>query len=91
MATTPTRTTVSTTAIEIARGPDTGVAPSRVLVKNVTGTGAVYLGTSSVTSGNGYKWDAADGPLGLDLEGGEVLYAIRDSADQTIHALTTGT
>ncbi|MDQ3933423.1 MAG: hypothetical protein M3340_02195 [Actinomycetota bacterium] len=78
--------------------PTTGDASSRsdqwtrrYLLKNVTGTASVYLGgTDAVTTGNGFEWTVADGPLEVELEPGEKLYGVVAATTQAVHVLRQG-
>jgi hypothetical protein len=97
MAVTPTRVTVSSAAILIAEntsssgGGEGDYRNWRFLVKNITGTDAIYLGGPGVTTGTGFRWDVADGPLSdFELEPGEQLFGISAGADQTVHVLREG-
>lgn len=96
MAVTAARPAVTTSATAIYTAPAaTGSsgddwAGRSFLMKNITGTASVFLGPSGVTTSNGYEWATADGPIGVTLEPGEVLYGIVASTTQTIHVLGAG-
>lgn len=95
MAIVASRPAILTTEVLIASNAatDAGEADARTrryVVKNVTGTAAVFLGPSGVTTSNGFQWDIADGPLTVDLEPGESLYGIVASTTQTLHVLQGG-
>ncbi len=97
MAIVASRPTVRTAPTLIAQnatpddGPASGEAQSfSTIVKNVTGTGSVFLGGPDVTTLTGYEWTTADRPLSLDLEPGEKLYGIVAVAEQTVHVLRQG-
>jgi hypothetical protein len=91
---------VGTSAIAVAQNTysDTGSAISsdvtarEYCVKNVTATGSVYLGPPGVTTGNGFKWDPADGPFAFVLEPGESMYAITPASPgaQTVQTISAG-
>lgn len=62
----------------------------RALLKNLTGTASVFLGPQGVTTATGFQWDPADGPLEIELEGGESIYGIVAAVTQTLHVLAQG-
>ena len=65
------------------------------LMKNLTGTATVWLGSSSAVSAatvNAWPWEVADGPLRVALEPGEELWAVvaTGGAAQNIRNLRVG-
>lgn len=63
----------------------------RFLLKNATATAAVFLEVGApATTGAGFEWAVADGPLEIALEPGEKLYGIVAATPQTIHVLKQG-
>ena len=94
MAVEATRVTVSSTPELLIDGTDTdhrsGVAA--VLIP-VTATAPVFLGgDDTVTDATGAQWDPSLGPLSVEMQRGESLYAVRApaDADQEIHVLSGG-
>jgi hypothetical protein len=90
-----TRVPVAATATLIAsnvRAEEADWATRSFLVKNLTGTAAVFLnGANTVTAATpAFQWDVADGPLAFDLEPGEELYGIVAVTTQTVHVLRQG-
>lgn len=100
MAIAATRPAVTTSATLVAANTladDTTLMPVHdwarrsFLVKNMTGTASVFLGTSGVTAAApAFEWAVADGPLMIDLEPGEELYGIVAATTQTLHVLRQG-
>lgn len=83
MAVTAARVTVSTTAVALNTADSTG---QRLVIKN-TSANAADLGASTVTAGAGFDL-AADATVTVELDSGEVLYAIRsDAEDATLAVL----
>lgn len=70
--------TVSTTPIAIHTADEDGVA----IVINATQN--IYVGSSNVSASTGYLHTKTDPPLCLDLGPGEILYAIRASAQDAV-------
>lgn len=61
--------------------------PQSVLVRSPSAaTTSVYVGPSTVTTGNGFELPAG-GSLSMDLAAGEQLYGIVASGTQTVHVL----
>lgn len=48
----------------------------------------VYLGTTGVTSSNGYLLATTDAPLDLELRAGSVLHAIAAAGTATLHIIS---
>lgn len=96
MAVTPSRATVTTSAVLLASNAATDPGEGdyrnrRFIIKNSTGTASVFLGGSGVTTATGLEWAPDDGPLGdIELEPGESLYGIVAATTQTVHVLRTG-
>lgn len=94
MAVIATRVDVGTSAVALATVPassDIGDWPlRRFVLKNLTSTTSVWVGGSGTTTGNGFEWTPSDGPLEVQLEPGESLYAIVAAGTQTIHVLQSG-
>lgn len=95
MAITAARVSVTSTATKIAENTASGggadTATLSFVVKNVTATVTVYLaGANTVTTANGFQWDALDGPLAVDLEPGEALWGIVATTTQVMHVLGGG-
>lgn len=95
MAVVASRVTVSTSAVLLIQNtsPDPGEGDYRswrVLLKNVTGTASVFVGTTGVTNLTGFQWDATDGALAVELEPGESLYGVVTGANQVVHILKVG-
>lgn len=72
------------TPIEITSDRDGRSAT--VIVKNTTATATIYLGDKNVTAGDGYPWEAGDGPLSADVSAG-ALFALSAGATQTVRVL----
>lgn len=90
-----TRVPITTAATLIASNVRTEAADwatRSFLVKNLTATASVFLnGANTVTAATpAFQWDAADGPLSVDLEPGEELYGIVAVTTQTVHVLRQG-
>lgn len=86
MAVSAARVTVSSTAVALNTS-DTGGA--RLLIKNIDATNGVDLGSSTVTAGAGFPL-AAGVTVEVDIDSGEVLYAIRSAgADVVLGVLRT--
>lgn len=83
MAVTAARVTVSTTAVALNTADSTG---QRLVIKNTNGTVAVDLGPVGVTAGAGFDL-AAGATITVELDSGEVLYAIRSAAADAILAV----
>lgn len=82
---------ISATLIATNASSDTSDASNRsFILKNITGSAAVFVGPSGVTTSSGFQWDVADGPLSVDLEPGESVYGIVASTPQTLHVLSGG-
>ena len=94
MAFAATRPAVTTSATKIAENTSTHASDGEAvsfLVKNATGTAAVFLGAdNTVAAANGFQWDTADGSLSVDLEPGEQLWGIVAATTQTLHVLKQG-
>lgn len=90
VASRPSVTTSATKIAENTSGDTSDVSNLSFVVKNITGTAAIFLGPSGVTTSSGFQWDVADGPLAIDLEPGESLYGIVASTSQTCHVLGAG-
>jgi hypothetical protein len=75
--------TVGTTAVQLPNVvvPYGKAVSIKALAAN---TGKVYIGTSGVTTGMGYELSAGDEAPSLMVSNLNVLYAIADSANQTI-------
>lgn len=85
MAVTAARVTVSTTAVALNTASTNG---QELLLKN-TSANAADLGPSTVTAGGGFDL-AAGAVVSVDVDAGDVLYAIRSAAaDATIAVLRT--
>lgn len=83
MAVSHARVTVSTAAVAL-NAADAG---GRTLtVKNLDATNAADLGTSAVTAGTGFPL-AAGATVQVELEGDEVLFAIRSAAADVVLAV----
>lgn len=68
----------------------TGSVPgSHVLLRNKHASVSVYLGDSAVASSDGFELAAGEAAA-IDLETGEVLYAIAASGTVTVHKLVSG-
>ncbi|MGH9652590.1 MAG: hypothetical protein ACRD6B_03895 [Bryobacteraceae bacterium] len=61
-------------------------APASVLLKNLSAV-SVFLGGPAVTVASGYPFAATDPPIGIDLWGGNDLYAIVASGTALIAVL----
>lgn len=79
------RPIVGTTRVAVATNP--AFPAVRVMLRNQTGTGTVYLGGPDVTTADGYAWEPSQGPMPWTLDLGETLYAIVSGASQTLHVL----
>jgi archaellum component FlaG (FlaF/FlaG flagellin family) len=80
------RLTVTTTPVELT-GADQGQSSgSSILVQ--AGSVTVYVGGSTVTAADGFPI-AAGATLTLDLDPGELLYAVAASGSTTVHVLRT--
>lgn len=96
MAIIPTRPAIAATATLIAiNDRPAGDAEGNTwsyLVKNLTGTAAVFLGgDNTVTAGTpAFQWDTTDGPLMVSLEPGEALWGIVTAVAQTLHVIRQG-
>jgi len=97
MAITVTQPAVDTTAGGVLVAQNTAGDPGegdyrtrKFLLKNITASATVYLGPQGLTTGNGFAWAAADGPLEIELEPGEALYGIVSTTTQTVHVLRQG-
>lgn len=85
MAVTAQRITVSTTAVALNPA---GTSGTRLLIKN-TSANAADLGASDVTATGGFDL-AAGATVTVELDPGDVLYAIRTAAaDATLAVLRT--
>jgi hypothetical protein len=83
MAVTAARITVSTTAVALNTATSGGVD---LYIKN-TSANAADLGASTVTAGTGYDL-AAGASITVQVDAGDVLYAIRSAAaDATLAVL----
>ena len=87
MALIPNKLTVGTSRVRLDTASDK--APSRggtgrvgrtVLLEN-RGTGSIFIGGSTVTTANGYEWDAGK-EAGIDLEPSDELWAVASSSQQ---------
>jgi hypothetical protein len=91
-----TRPSATTSATLLASVPATAsdrddYSTISVVLKNVTGSAAIFLGgDNTVTTGTGFQWDVADGPLSVDLEPGESLYGIVVAVTQVVHVMKAG-
>ncbi|MFW6034033.1 MAG: hypothetical protein ACOC9R_02755 [bacterium] len=86
MAVAGSRVTVSTTAVALNTAD---VGGQTLVVKNTDGSNGADLGDSSVTAGAGYSL-AAGATVTVELDAGDVLYAIRsDAADVDLAVLRT--
>lgn len=96
MAISASRTTVTSTATLLATNASSTTVVGdytalSFVLKNLTGTASIFLGGgAAVTTGNGFEWAPGDGPISIDLEPGESLYAIVAAGTQTVHSLTQG-
>jgi hypothetical protein len=82
MAVSHQRVTVSTTAVALNTASGGG---ERLLVVNASAN-AADLGASNVTAGAGYSL-AANAAVALDLDPGDVVYAIRSGASDAVLGL----
>lgn len=81
--------TVGTSAVQLTPTPLANRSSLSIKVTTVGG-GVVYIGNSSgVTTANGYPMFSGDS-LQLDLNPGQVAYAIASLAGQTVYALEVG-
>lgn len=81
------RVTVSSSSITVAGGI---AVAQRVILKNKTGTAAVYLELDGAASAStSYEWAVADGPITLELAPGVTVKGLSAGVDQTIHVLGT--
>ncbi len=95
MALSTARVSVTASAVKIAENTTSpsgmeDVQTVRVLLHNKTGTEAVFLGPTGVTTATGYEWTVAHGPLSVSLEPGESLFGIIVTATQIVHTLKAG-
>lgn len=90
MAIAASRVTASTTAVALNAADADNVSGQKLFVKN-TSANAADLGSAGVTAGTGFDL-AAGATLGpIELQAGEILFAIRSAAaDATITVLRTG-
>lgn len=85
MAITAARVTVSTVAVAL----NTATAYGQTLIIKNTSANAADLGTSAVTANSGYDL-AAGATVEVEVDSGDVLYAIRSAAaDATLAILRT--
>lgn len=84
MAVSAARVSVTTTATALNAASS---YPQRLLLKN-SATNIVNLGTTTVSTANGYQL-AADGLLAVELQPGEVLYGIAGTT-QVVEVLRSG-
>lgn len=82
MAVTAEQVSVGTTAVALNAAANTGL--SLVLRAGTTG---VFVGPSGVTTTNGLELSSGT-PLAIDLDPGDVLYAVHASS-ATVHVLRT--
>lgn len=76
MAITAARVTVSTTAVALNTASTAG---STIVIRNVDTTDTCELGGSGVTAGTGFPL-APNAQVALDLDAGDVVFAIRSAA-----------
>lgn len=76
MAVTAARVTVSTAAVALNTA---GTAGGSLTVKNTDATNAADLGAAGVTAGTGFPL-AAGATVTIEVDAGDVLYAIRSAA-----------
>jgi len=89
MAVTSAQVTVTTSAVALSAAETDSRGGESVAVKNTDASNAVYLGgSSSVTTGTGYKLGAGE-VLSVDLDMGESLYAI-SAGSVVVSVLRTG-
>lgn len=94
MAVAAAQVTVGTAATQIvaAAAVASGYVDRRsCVVKNITGTAAIFLGPAGVTTATGLRWDTTDDPISMDLESGEELWGIVAATPQAVHVLASGT
>jgi hypothetical protein len=77
------RVTVSTTAVALIT-PST--AGQTAVIKNTDATNAADIGTSAVTAGTGFPL-AAGASITIEVDAGDVLYAIRSAAADVVLAV----
>lgn len=84
---TQSRVTVGTTAVQLASA---GLTSKRVTIKRVQNNAALFIGTSAVTTANGFPFEGSE-PLSFTLDAGDSLYAIADQALSDEVSVLTGT
>lgn len=85
MAVTAARVTVGTSAVALNTA---GTGGQTLVIKNVGATLAADLGPSGVTSGAGFDLSAA-AVVTVELDAGDVLFAISSSTGTTLAVLRT--
>lgn len=85
MAVSASRVTVSTTAVALNTASTAG---QKLIVRNTDAANAADLGASGVAAGAGFQLAGATQVM-VELAPGDVLYAIRSTADVVLAVLRT--